>query len=70
MLSWLWFVGKDRFRRRKMGKTFLRYLLQGQSARLKHWFDIDIDWFEGNFITGKPQFYKRLFQSNIEVQAG
>ena len=46
------------------------YLFQGQSARSKHWFDLDIEWIEENFSTREPQFYQRLFQSNIEGQAG
>ena len=32
----------------------------------KHWFDIDIEWLEGNFSAREPQFYKKLFQRNIE----
>ena len=31
---------------------------QGQSARLKCWFDIDYDWIEVNFSTGEPDFYR------------
>ena len=45
-------------------------MFQGKSARSNHWFDIDIEWVEGNFSTREPQFYKRLFQRNIEGQAG
>ena len=45
-------------------------MFQGQSARPKHWFDLDIEWIEENFSTREPQFYQRLFQSNIEGQAG
>ena len=47
-----------------------KYLFQEQSARSKHWFDLDIEWFEEKFSTREPQFYKRLFQSNIEGQSG
>ena len=47
-----------------------KYLFQGQSARSKRWFDIDIDWLEEEFIKREPQFYKKLFQSNIQGQAG
>ena len=46
------------------------YLFQGQFARLKHWFDLDIEWVEKDFSTREPHFYKRLFQSNIQGQYG
>ena len=45
-------------------------IFQGQSVRSKHWFDIDIKWFEENFSTIEPQFYKKLFQGSIEGQDG
>ena len=46
------------------------YLFQVQSTGLNHWFDLDIKWVEENFITREPQYYKRLFQTNIEGQSG
>ena len=30
---------------------------QVQSARTKHWFDIDHEWLKGNFMTHEPDFY-------------
>ena len=39
------------------------------SARQKHWSDLDIDWAEENFNTRETNFYKRLFQSNVQGQA-
>ena len=45
-------------------------MFQEQSARSKHWFDLDIEWFEEKFSTREPQFYKRLFQTNIGGQYG
>ena len=50
----------------KPTKTLKKYLFQGQSARSKHWFDLDMECFEENFSTTEPQFYKSLFQTNIE----
>ena len=38
------------------------------SSRSKHLFYIDIEGVEGIFITRDPQFYKGIFQSNIQVQ--
>ena len=37
---------------------------------MKHFFDIDIDWVEETFSTIEPEFFKRLFETNIEDQAG
>ena len=51
-------------------KTKRKYLFQGQSAKSKYCFDIDIEWVEGNFSTREPQFYKRLFQTKIKDQSG
>ena len=45
-------------------------MFQGQSARPKHWFDLDIEWAEEIFSTREPRFYKRLFIINIEGQSG
>ena len=44
-------------------------MFQGQSERLKHWFDLDIEGVEEKFSTWEPHFYKRLSQSNIQGQA-
>ena len=33
------------------------YNFQGQSARTKHWFDIDHDRLKENFMTREPYFY-------------
>ena len=51
-------------------KLKIKYLFQGQSARSKHLFDLDIKWIEEKFSTREPQFYKRLFQTNIEGKSG
>ena len=37
-----------------MTKTFN---IQGQSARTKHWFDLDHEWLKGNFMTCEPDIY-------------
>ena len=46
------------------------YLFQGQSEISKHWFDIDNDWIEDNFMTREPESFKRLLQRYIEFQSG
>ena len=46
------------------------YLFQVYSAIPEHWFDIDIEWVGKNISKREPQFYKRLFQTNIEGQSG
>ena len=51
-------------------KPKMKYLFQLQSVILKHWFDLDIELVEENFSTREPQFYKSLFQTNVEVQDG
>ena len=51
-------------------QPIIKYLFQGHSARSKNWFDLDIEWVKENIITREHQFYKRLFQTNIEVQSG
>ena len=56
--------------KKKNEKTLKHLLFQGQSAILKHWFDLNIEWAEENVSTRLPQFYKRLFQINIQGQAG
>ena len=48
----------------------IKYLFQGQSARSKNWFNLHIEWIKENISTREHQFYKRLFQTNIEVQSG
>ena len=34
-----------------------KYNFQGQSARTKHWFDLDHEWLKENFMTCEPDFY-------------
>ena len=35
------------------------YNFQGQSARTKHWFDLDHEWLKEYFMTLEPDIYKR-----------
>ena len=35
-----------------MNKNEARFKFQGQYARSQRWFDLDLDWIEGNFSTG------------------
>ena len=55
--------------KKKRGKA-KKYLFQGQSTRSKNCFYLDIVWVEEKFISIEPQFYKIMFQQNIEGQAG
>ena len=50
-------------------KPKIEYFFHGQSTRSKYWFDLGIQWVEEKFSKREPQFYKSLFQINIEVQA-
>ena len=68
MRRWWEIILKVCVSRKHRGKT-KKNLFQGKSARSKHWFILDIEWVEENFSTIEPQFYKRLFQTNIEGQA-
>ena len=50
-------------------KNEAKFKFQGQSARSKRWFDLDLDWIEINFSSREPGFYKKLFQSHYDTQA-
>ena len=62
-------LSKNNGSEEKQGKLEETTSFEGQFAGSKHWFDHDIQWVEENFSTREPQFYKRLFLSNIEGQA-
>ena len=49
-------------------KNESKFKFQGQSARSKLWFDLDLDWIDINFSTREPDFYKKLFQSHDNKQ--
>ena len=49
-------------------KNEAKLKFQGQSARSQSWFDLGFDWFEVNFSTSEPDFYKKLFQSHDDTQ--
>ena len=42
-----------------------KFNFQGQSERTKHWFDIDHEWLKENFMTRKPDFYKKIHQTKF-----
>ena len=44
-----------------------KYNFQGQSARSRRWFDLDIEWLEENFMTREPDFYKNFIKRIIGV---
>ena len=56
---WLSLIVKEWFRRKKTEPK--KKLFQGQSARPKNCFDLDIGCVEEKFNTRRPKFYKRLF---------
>ena len=39
------------------------FKFQGQSARTKHWFDIDYESLKGNFMTREPYFYLKTISN-------
>ena len=45
-----------------------KYNFQGQSAILIRWFDLDQEWSEEKFSTHEPDFYKKIYQTNIRGQ--
>ena len=45
-----------------------KFKFQGQSARSHCWFDIDFHWIPENFITHKPDLYKKIYQRHEETQ--
>ena len=49
-------------------KNASKFKFQGQSARSKYWFDLDLDWIDINFSTREPDFYKKLFQNHDKEQ--
>ena len=49
-------------------KNEAKFKFQGQSARSKRWFDLDLDWIEVNFSTREPDLYKKLFQGHDDTQ--
>ena len=44
-----------------------KYNFQGQSARSRHWFDLDHEWLEENFMTRKLYLYKKIIKINLGV---
>ena len=49
-------------------KNASKFKFQGQSARSRYWFDIDLDWIDINFRTREPDFYKKPFQNHDKEQ--
>ena len=44
-----------------------KYKFQGQSARKKHWLDLDHKWLQEYFMTHEPDFYKNYIKLNLGV---
>ena len=44
-----------------------KYNFQGKPARKKHWFDLDHEWLQEDFITREPDFYKNYTKINLGV---
>ena len=49
-------------------KNEAKFKFQGQYARSKLWFDLDLDWLDIHFSTREPDFYKKLFHSHDNKQ--
>ena len=49
-------------------KKASKFKFQGQSARSRYWFDLDLDWIDINFSTREPDFYKIPFQNRDKEQ--
>ena len=63
------FRRKDlKFDAAEKNKNTSKFKFQGQSARSKFWFDLDLHWIDINFSTHEPDFYKKLFQNHDKEQ--
>ena len=49
-------------------KNASKFKCQGQPARSRYWFDLDLDWIDINFSTREPDFYNKLFQNHDNEQ--
>ena len=49
-------------------KNSSKFKFQGQSARSRYWFDLDLYWIDINFSTREPDFYKKLFHYHDNEQ--
>ena len=47
-------------------KKKIRYYFKVRSSRSQSWFALDLKRLKTNFKTRKPEFYKCIFQLNIE----
>ena len=56
---------KQRVRRGKNHQE--TYFFQGQSTISKHWFDIDLEWVEDNFMTREPDFSRVCLNSTMKA---
>ena len=44
-----------------------KFKFQGQSLRSQHWFGLDFDCIEVNFITHEHDFYRGIFQRHNDT---
>ena len=45
-----------------------QYHFQGQSSGSQHWFYIDTDWVEDNFMTREPDYFKKYTLNLFEFK--
>ena len=55
---------KDSDNKKEKLKT-KKYNFQGQSSISIHWFDINHEWLEENFMTREPYFYKNYIKQVV-----
>ena len=48
-------------------KNESKFKLQGQSARLQYWFDLNFYCIKVNVITPEPEFYRKIFLRNEDT---
>ena len=46
----------------------ITYQFKGQYSRLQHWFNIDTEWIEYNFMKKEPNIFKWLYLKHIPGQ--
>ena len=49
-------------------KNEAKFNIQGKSARLRRWFDLEFDLIEVDFSTRQPNLYKKLLQSHANTK--
>ena len=58
-------ISRKGFYNKKQNENKNKYNYQVKSKRSICWFNLDHEWLEENFRAREPDFYKKLYQTNI-----